>query len=229
MQRIRRERAERILNRAAELTIILATQPRWERTDFFLRKEDICWIPEIKTIITEGSAEEFETLKAGLPDILPILAVELKRARLAALSALLPYGNPPMERLSLATTWFKCERDGCPPLEPKQALAHDCFKQSYPNASESDRHYMGLVGRPWALCPGTSFYEAKAEFARELILAAGGNPETMTHEDMNNHRYRFVQYTHTSVTNESFRSMVWILCLWFRRHFFLTPGGHPRF
>lgn len=206
-QRIRHERAERILNRGAALTMILATQLRWERTDFFLCKEDICWIPDIKTTITEGSAEEFEGLKSGLPDRLPTLAVELKRARLAALLALLPYGNSSVEKLSLATTWFKCGRDGCLPLEPKSCLVHDCFKQSYSDVSESDRHFMGLVGQPWALCPGTSFYEAKAEFARELILAVGGNPETMTHEAMSR-QYRFVRYTHTSVTNESFHSMI---------------------
>lgn len=207
-QRIQRERTERVLNRTAVLTILLVTQLQWERTHFFLRKEDICWVPDIKNTIIEGSAEEFDGLKAELQVRLPTLAVELKGARLAALLTLLPYWNSSMEKLSLATTWFKCERSGCPPLDLKHGLAHDCFKRSYSNVPKSDRWYMDLVGRPWALCPGTSFYEAKAKLARELILAVGGNPETMTHEDMNNPRYMFIRYTRTSVTNESFRSMV---------------------
>lgn len=222
--RIKRETTERILNRVGELTMILATQLQGGQIDLFLRKEDICWIPDIKTTITEGSAEEFEALKAGLADRLPALAAELKETRSAALLTLLPYENPSAEKLSLATTWFKCEQDRCRALQPKAAIVHNCFKRSYNEVSESDQHYMDLMGRPWALGRG-AFYEKKANFARELVLAAGGDPETTTHEEMEEKGYMFTQRFGARDVFSSFRSVV--------RRFLTVPhtsfpnrGGH---
>jgi len=208
-QRIQRETRELISTRVRELAqVIDSNQRQGEPSDFLLFKEDICWIPDIKIIITEGSTEEFEGLKAGLADKLPTLAAEFKAARSAALLPLLPYENPSTEKLSLATTWFKCEHNWCPPLRHSGVLVHNCFKRSYSDASESDRYYMDLVGRPWALGQGTLFYEKKAEFARELILAVGGDPETMTHEEMDNQGHRFVRRLDSSVAFESFYFMV---------------------
>jgi hypothetical protein len=208
-QRIQRETRELISSRIRELAqIIDSNQRQGEPSDFHLSKEDICWIPDIKTIITEGSPEDFEDLKAGLPDKLPTLTVEFKEARSAALLPLLPYENRTTEKLSLATTWFKCEHSWCSALRHTGVLLHACFKRSYSDASESDRYYMDLVGRPWALGQGTLFYEKKAEFARELILAVGGDPATMTHEEMDNQGHRFVRRHDTTVTFESFYFMV---------------------
>lgn len=208
MQRIQRETRELISSRVRELAqIVDSSQRQGEPGEFHLLKEDICWIPDIKSIITQGSPEEFEDLKAGLPEKLRTLTAEFKEARSVALLSLLPYENPSIEKLSLATTWFKCEHNWCPALRHTGVLAHNCFKRSYPDASESDRYYMDLVGRPWALGQGTSFHEKKTEFARELILAIGGDPETMTHEEMDNQGHRFVRRSDTSVTFESFYFM----------------------
>ena len=217
-QRIQRETRELISTRVKELSQIIDLKHRQGQPgDYHLLKEDICWVPDVRTIITEGSAEEFEELKVGLSDRLPALAAEFKEARLAALLPLLPYEDPSMEKLSLATTWFKCEQSWCPALRHSGALVHNCFRRPYAEASESDRFYMDLVGRPWALGLGTSFYEKKAEFARELILAVGGDPETMTHEEVDTQGHRFIRRHDLSVTFESFYFMVRrILCFWER-------------
>ena len=208
-QRIQRETRELISSRVKELTqVIESNQRQGQPSNFHLLREDICWIPDIRTLITEGSTEEFEELKAGLAEKLPALAAEFEEDRLTALLPLLPYGDPSVEKLSLATTWFKCEHSWCPALRHSGALAHTCFKRSYSDASESDRYYMDLVGRPWALGQGTLFYEKKAELAKELILAVEGNPETMTHEDMDKQGHRFLRRLNNSVTFESFYSMV---------------------
>ena len=208
-QRIQRETRELISSRVKELTqIVDSNQRQGEPRDFHLSKEDICWIPEIRAIITEGSAEKFDELKAGLADRLPPLAAEFKEARSATLLPLLPYKDSSVEKLSLATTWFKCEHSWCPALRHSGALVHTCFKRSYSDAPESDRYYMDLVGRPWALSQGTTFHQKKAEFARELILAVGGDPETVTHEEMDNKGHRFVRRHDSSVTFVSFYSMV---------------------
>jgi len=127
---------------------------------------------------------------------------------LAALLPLLPYENPSIKKLSLATTWFQCEHNWCPPLRHIGALTHQCFKQSYSEASEPDKYYMDLVGRPWALGQGTSFHEKKAEQARELILAVGGDPETMTHEEMDEQGHRFVRRLDATILFDSFHSMI---------------------
>lgn len=213
-QRIQRETRDMISTRARELAEIIESNHRkGEPSDFYPLKEDICWISDVRTTITEGSAEEFEALKAGLADRLPLLTAEFKEARSAALLPLLPYENPTAEKLSLATTWFQCERNWCSALRQSGALVHPCFKRPYNNASESDRYYMDLVGRPWALPQGTLFYEKKAERARELILAVGGDPETLTHEEMDNQGHRFVKRNDTTVSFESFYSMVRYLSL----------------
>lgn len=204
-QRILRERVL-LAQRVNQLAHVIRS--RRERIDPLLREEDIYWIPDIKAILTEGSAGEFEGLKSELVDRLPTFAAELKKGRSAAFLALLPYERPSIEKLSLATTWFKCENSRCLPLIFKVAMVHRCFKRSYSDVSEVDKYYMDLVGRPWALDPGTSFYEKKAKFATELILAAGGDPETMTHEDVDRQQYRFVQHTDTAVAILSFYSMV---------------------
>ena len=208
-QRIQRETREMISTRVKELAETIDSKQReGEPSDFHPLKEDICWIHEIRTTIAEGSAEEFEALKAGLAGRLPSLASEFKEARSAALLPLLPYENPAAEKLSLATTWFQCEHSWCPPLRYSGALVHSCFKRSYSDASESDRYYMDLVGRPWALGQGTSFYEKKAERARELILAVGGDPEIMTHAEMDNQGHRFVRRHDVTTSFESFYSLV---------------------
>lgn len=208
-QRIQRETRDMISTRARELDeIIESTHRKGEPCDFHLLKEDICWIPEVRTTISEGSAEEFEALKAGLAERLPLLTAEFKETRSAALLPLLPCKNPTMEKLSLATTWFQCERNWCPALRYNGALVHSCFKRPYNNASESDRYYMDLVGRPWALSQGATFHEKKAERARELILTVGGDPETLTHEDMDNQGHRFARRDGTGAWFESFYSMV---------------------
>jgi hypothetical protein len=208
-QRIQRETRDMISTRARELAEIIESKRRQgEPRDFYPLKEDICWIPDIRTTITEGSAEEFEALKAGLTDRLPSLTAEFKEARSAALLLLLPYEDPSVEKLSLATTWFQCEHSWCPALRHSGTLDHSCFKQPSSGATESDRYYMELVGRPWALSKGTVFYEKKAERARELVLAVGGDPETMTHEEMDNQGHRFIKRNDTSIAFESFYSMV---------------------
>lgn len=208
-QRIQRETRELISTRVKELTQVIDSHQRQGKpSEFHLLKEDICWIPETRTIITEGSAEEFEKLKLGLAARLPTLVEEFKEARLAALLPLLPYKNPSAEKLYLATTWFKCEHNWCQALRHAGVLAHSCFKRSYADASESDRYYMDLVGRPWALGQGTLFHDKKAELARELILAVGEDPETVTHEDMDNRGHRFFRRLDTTVTFESFYFMV---------------------
>lgn len=227
-QRIQRETRELISSRVKELTqIIESYQRQGEPSDFHLLKEDICWIPDIRTLITEGSAEEFEELKAGLDERLPALTAGFEEDRLAALLPLLPYGDPSVGKLSLATTWLKCEHSWCAAIRHSGALIHTCFKRSYSDASESDRYYMDLVGRPWALGQGTLFYEKKAEFARELILAVGGDPETMTHEDMDKQGHRFVRRSNNGVTFESFYSMVQLV-LYFRVSELTAAAADPR-
>lgn len=208
-QRIQRETRDMISARVKELAeIIESKQRQGEPGDFHPLKEDICWIPDVRTTITEGSAEEFAELKAGLAERLPTLAAEFKETRSAALLPLLPYENPSTEKLSLATTWFQCGRDWCAALRHSSALVHSCFKRPYSDASESDRYYMDLVGRPWALVQGTAFSEKKAERAKELILAVGGDPETMTHKEMDGQGHRFVRRHDVTVSFESFYSMV---------------------
>jgi len=208
-QRIQRETRDMISARVKELAEIIESKHRQgEPSDFHLLKEDICWMPDVRNTITEGSAEEFKELKTGLADKLPNLAAQSKETRLSALLPLLPYENPSMEKLSLATTWIQCEHSWCPPLRHSGVLVHTCFKRPYSDASESDRYYMDLVGRPWALGQGTLFHEKKAERARELILAVGGDPETMTHEEMDDQGHRFVRRHDMTVSFESFYSMV---------------------
>ena len=208
-QRIQRETRDMISTRAGELAeIVESKQRQGEPGDFHPLKEDICWLPDVRTTITEGSAEEFEALKAGLPDRLPCLTTEFKDTRSAALVSLLPYENPSVEKLSLATTWFRCEHSWCPGLPHSAALVHSCFKQYYSESTESNRYYMDLVGRPWALSKGTSFHEKKAELARELILAIGGDPETMTHQEMVAQGHRFIVRQDATLSFESFYSMV---------------------
>jgi len=205
-----------VSSRVRELAeIIESKQRQGEPSDFHPLREDIYWIPDVRAAVTEGTTEEFEELKAGLADRLPSLAAEFKESRLAALLPLLPYENPSMEKLSLATTWFQCEHSWCLPLRHSGVLVHNCFKRSYSDAPESDRYYMDLVGRPWALGQGTLFYEKKAERARELILAVGGDPEKITHEEMDEQGHRFVRRQDTGVSFESFYTMVGhIRCFW---------------
>lgn len=208
-QRIQRETRDMVSARIKEVTeIIESRQRQGEPNDFHPLKEDVCWIPDVRATITKGTAEEFEDFKAGLAGRLPSLAAEFKETRLAALLPLLPYENSSTEKLSLATTWFQCEHSWCPSFRHTGALTHGCFKRSYNDASEPDQYYMDLVGRPWALVKGTTFHEKKAEQARELILAVGGDPETMTHDEMDEQGHRFVRRHDTTVSFESFHSMV---------------------
>ena len=208
-QRIQRETRDMISARVKELAeAIESKHRRGEPSDFHLLKEDICWMSDVRTTITEGSVDEFKELKAGLADRLLTLAAEFKELRLSALLPLMPCGNQSMEKLSLATTWFQCEHNWCPPLRHSGVLVHNCFKRSYSDASESDRYYMDLVGRPWALGQGTLFHEKKSERAKELILAVGGDPEMITHEEMDSQGHRFVRRLDVSVSFESFYSMV---------------------
>jgi len=168
--------------------------------DFSPSTADICWIPEVRKVIVDGTDEDFQGLKADLPSRIPDLSAAWLEERRKFFSQLLPQDPPSLQHLLLATTFFDCVQCRESGMRIEKALVHYCYnygygskhKAGFSNAASAGAFY-NRAGVPWD--SGFSKYQYSAEFSaivREVVVECGENPDTVTIQEMNRKNHRFV-------------------------------------
>ena len=170
--------------------------------DFSPSRADVCWMPEVRKIIVDGTNEEFQECEADLRSRIPELSIAWLEERRKVFMKLLPQDSPSLEHLSLATTLFDCAKCHKFGLHIEDALSHSCHtydygrehRASFTNAASASTFYS------WARIPwdsGLAKYEYSAErsaLVREIVAQCGEDPDTITTQEMNRKHHRFARF-----------------------------------
>jgi len=170
--------------------------------DFSPSSADVCWIPEVRKTIVDGTDEEFQECETDLRSRIPELSAAWLEERQKVFMGLLPQDSPTLEHLSLATTLFdcvKCHRFG---LRIEDALSHSCHsynygrehRETFTNAASASTFFL-RTSPPWD--SGFSKYEYSTKLSalvREVVVQCGEDPDTITTQEMNRKHYRFVRF-----------------------------------
>ena len=170
--------------------------------DFSPSRADICWIPEVRKTIVDGTDEEFRECEADLRSRIPELSVAWLEERRKFFLELLPQDSPTLEHLSLATTLFDCTKCRTFGLHIEDALSHSCchynygseHRASFTNGAGASAFYR-RTGGPWD--PRFAKFEYSASLsalAREVVIQCGEDPDMITTLEMNRKNHRFARF-----------------------------------
>jgi hypothetical protein len=170
--------------------------------DFYPSTADICWVPEVRKAIVDGTDEEFQECIADIRSRISDWSAKWFEERRNVFLQLLPQDPPSPKHFSLVTTLFDCAKCCSYRMRIEGALSHHCsafcygdgFDAQFPN-SESAMVYRHFVGSPWN--SGFAEYRYSAEYAalaREIVLECGENPDTVTIQEMNKKQHRFARF-----------------------------------
>ena len=152
---------------------------------------DVCWIPEARKAIVDGTDREFHDCEVDLKSrILQLSAGWLEERRNFFLQ-LLPQDSPNLEHLSLAIAFFDCVKCREPGMRIGDALSHSCrsygyggeHKTNFLSAASANAFYSAR-GVPWD--SGFSKYEYSAKLSaimKEVVVECGEDPDTITIQD----------------------------------------------
>lgn len=169
--------------------------------DFYPSAADICWTPEVRKALIDGTDEEFQDCLADIRSRMPELSAAWLEERRNVFLRLLPQSPPALKHLSLATTLFDCINCREFGIRIEEAVLHKCrgcgykkIKEKFSSAA-SEQVYRWNVGNPWN--SGSTGYKYSATLAaltREVILDCGENPDTITTQEMNRKHHRFARF-----------------------------------
>ena len=191
---------------------------KYQRTlhphDFFPSMEDVCRTPDIRTVIIDGTDEEFDTCVEGTTSRLPELTSQTLEERTLKLSALLEFDGRPADVLTLATVWFTCGLCNPSLMHGTDVLGHQCpiASREIPGEaigiSEATFNYH-VPARCWnAETFSLRFSEAASAVARGLILDCGEDPESVTLAEINSRFHRFVFYENDELVAHNWEETV---------------------
>ena len=166
--------------------------------DFSPSTADVCWIPNVREAILDGTDEEWQRCEADLPARIPELSAAWLEKRRKVFLGLLPHGSPNPEDLSLVTTLFDCTECSEFGMRIESAISHSCRydigDKARSSGVDSARSLWKYTGTPWN--SGLAKYRYSAELsaiARQIVLECGENPDTITIQEMNGSNHRFVR------------------------------------
>ena len=169
--------------------------------DFSPLTADVCWIPEVRKAIVDGTDEEFQDCEADIGSRIKELSATWLEERRKVFLKLLPQKSPNLEHLSLATTLFDCIKCHESGMRIGGALSHKCLYR------HNDRFFAKFssdviedafchdVGAPWT--SGVAEYKYSANLSvlvREIVVECGENPDTITAREMDRKHHRFVRF-----------------------------------
>jgi len=169
--------------------------------DFFPSTADICWIPEVRKAIVDGTDEEFQDCEADIKPRIPELSAAWLEERRKVFLQLLPQDPPRLEDLSLATTLFDCMKCHKFGMRIEDVLSHRCpyrhdneYMAKFSSINSANVFYYDL-GAPWNSGLAEYRYSAKlSALVKEVVLECGENPDTITTKEMNRKHHRFARF-----------------------------------
>lgn len=166
--------------------------------DFYPSAADICWIPEVRKAIIDGTDKEFQDCIVDIRSRISELSATWLEERRNFFLQFLPQDPPTLQHLSLATTFFDCVKCHTFDMRIERALSHCCLNREYVtqfSGESSAQTYDYHVNPHWD--SGFARYRYSAELttvAREIILECGENPDTITTQEMSGKHHRFVRF-----------------------------------
>ena len=202
----------RCISRVNRMEAIVDTYQRTlDPHDFCPSMGDVCRIPDIRSVIIDGTDEEFDACAEEVTTGLPKLTSKFLEERTAKLLDLLPFNERPANVLSLATVWFACEL--CHYLwDGLDTLMHQCLAPGDWPSEESigeSTFERRVLSQGW--CAGASEFSFSwfaSTIARGLVLDCGEDPENITLAELNSKFHRFVLSKNGDLAAHSWRGTV---------------------
>lgn len=199
--------------------------------DFCPSAADVCWVPEVRKAVVDGTEGEFQDCMADIRSRLPELSAAWLEERRQFFLRLLPQDSPTLKHLSLAITLFDCMKCHEFGMHIGEALSHHCrrhysngFKAQFSNAPSASVYFYDTAA-PWDL--GLAEYrhsEAFAALAREIVLECGENPDIITTREMNRKHHRFARFD----TDGTVSVLNWVEAVSFEASSPVGPMPHLR-
>ena len=201
-KRYHEERSKTIKSRYQEIEkIVSAYQRAHHPREFFIYTLEVCESPGVSESIVNTSEEAFQECLAGIPDRIPDIHASAHQKRQDKVSKLLPEGST-ADALPLAVSWFKCNCGQS--FHYAEAIEHSCYSyrmwSSYRTYEEltaveplEQVHLLCGRGGMWAMDRLTYWKEA-AELTKQVIEAAGMDPEKTTPNELDDAEHRFMVF-----------------------------------
>ena len=182
--------------------------------DFCPLMGDVCRIPDIRSVIINGTDKEFDACAEEVTIGLPNLASQFLEERTAVLSDLLPFNERPPNVLSLATVWFACGLCNYL-LDGPDTLVHQCLAPGdWPSEEQigESTFERRVLSQGWSAgALSFSFSWFASDIARKLILDCGEDPENVTWAEVNSKFHRFILSKNGDLAAHSWRETVSIV------------------
>jgi len=153
---------------------------------------DIYTLPGVQNTVLDGTDEEFAALKSDIVSRLPQLTIQCFEERRTTLMELLPEKLRTRDGLFLAPTSFSCNLCQAHGMGARETIYHSCGCYSWGPDPQ-----MNLYGKeiPWSKALEQILYYCPAvELKRDIVLAVGEDPATITDAGMDLGNHRFLTY-----------------------------------
>jgi len=168
---------------------------------------DIHVLPSVRDTLLDGTDEEFAALKSDTVSRLPQLTNQYYEERRTALMELLPEGSRTRDALFLAQTSFICKLCNTRGMGAQEAMRHICGCFSWGPAPQMS---LGLEEHPWSkILKGLSYCGPDVGLKKEIILAVGEDPATITNAGMDLGNHRFLAYLRCIGDGAAFHVLSW--------------------
>lgn len=202
-KRLQVERTKTIKSRYQEIErIVSAYQRTYHPHEFFISTSDICECPGVSDSVVGTSDKAFQECLLGIPDLISESHAQAPEKRRGELSELLPEGSTD-DDLVLAVSWFKCKYCS-QSFHHAQAIKHSCpgFRiLSYRTYEEikaielSEQVYHRICRQGTWLAYRLTHWKDVGELTKQVIEAAGMDPNKVTPDELDDANLRFVVFT----------------------------------
>lgn len=199
-KRFHAERTKTIKSRYQEIEkIVSAYQRTHHPREFYISTADICECPGVSESIVDPSDKIFQECLAGIPDLIPETHARALGKRQGDLLKLLPEGSTE-DNLALAVSWFRCCGQS---FHHAGAIKHSCDRFRMWNYKTFEEikvmkpleqvHH--ICGRGMWLTDRLAHWKDAAELTKQVIEAAGMDPNKVTPSELDDANLRFVVFT----------------------------------
>lgn len=201
-KRLHAERTKIIKSRYQEIDkVITAYQRTHHPREFFVSTPDVCESPGVSESIVGTLEEDFQECLAGIPDRIPEVHASAHQKRQDDILKLLPEGST-TDTLPLAISWFRC-RYCSQSFHYAGAVRHSCYLfrmwnyRTYEEvtAMKPLEQVQHLCGRGMWIVDRLAYWKEAAELTKQVIEAAGMDPDKVTPDELDDAKHRFVVFT----------------------------------
>lgn len=201
-KRLHAERTKTIKSRYQEIEKIVSAYQRTHHPhEFFISTPDIYECPGVSESIVDTSDKAFQECLLSIPDLIPESHARALEKRRGELLKLLPEGSTD-DDLALAVSWFRCRFCG-QSFHHAEAIKHACPRfrmwgyKTYEEikAMEPSEQVYHICGPGTWLADRLVHWKDVGDLTKQVIEAAGMDPNKVTPDELDDANLRFVVFT----------------------------------